>query len=147
MSPLNIYLKQFYIFFQEAAKFFISTENLEQEIEKALNMEVNYNFSIDLKGNRYIERPDYSTEKSPQEASDDSSPRLYSETGGDESQQEAEASWQHDNKVTEKWRYVKQPGIIYGKSEIFIIMWFNRLIAIQCKCCLTYIEHCNVCTF
>ena len=37
---------------------FIEPKDFDAEIEKALNMRVNYNFAIDLDGNRYIERPD-----------------------------------------------------------------------------------------
>ncbi len=47
---------------QEVATEFITLENLEEEIEKALNKRINYNFAIDLDGNRYVEQADYSTE-------------------------------------------------------------------------------------
>lgn len=47
--------------FQELSKNFITLDNLEMEIEKTLNTKVNYNFSIDLKGNKYLEMPDGST--------------------------------------------------------------------------------------
>ena len=37
------------------AKTFISEDNLEQELEKALDERHNYNFAIDLEGNQYLE--------------------------------------------------------------------------------------------
>ena len=48
---------------KEEAKNFITMETLEEEIEKALNTRVNYNFAIDLKGNKYVELPDGTVEK------------------------------------------------------------------------------------
>ena len=41
---------------------FIDRNNLELEIEKALNKTVNYNFAIDLEGSRYVEKSDKSAE-------------------------------------------------------------------------------------
>ena len=41
---------------------FVDVTNLEEEIEKSLNLRVNHNFAIDIEGNRYIELPDGSTE-------------------------------------------------------------------------------------
>ena len=40
------------------AKSFIKPENLDEAIEQALNSRVNYNFAIDLSGNRHIELSD-----------------------------------------------------------------------------------------
>ena len=51
-----------YCYFQEASLQFITAENLELEIEKALNKTVNYNFAIDLQGNRHVEKSDKSAE-------------------------------------------------------------------------------------
>ncbi len=82
----------FKFYFQEAAKFFIPEEKMEEEIEKALDVTFNYNFAMDLEGNRHIERPDFSTKKSTAENSDDFAPRLYGEVGGDQNRSEAEAS-------------------------------------------------------
>ncbi len=79
---------------------------MEEEIEKALDVTFNYNFAMDLEGNRHIERPDFSTKKSTSENSDDFAPRLYGETGGDQNRNEAEASWQENNEKTEKWLYL-----------------------------------------
>ena len=47
---------------QELAKTFIDVGRLEEEIEKALNVRINYNFAIDLEGNKYIEMSDGSIE-------------------------------------------------------------------------------------
>ena len=43
---------------QEMSKNFITLENLDMEVEKALNMKSNYNYSIDLKGKKYLEMAD-----------------------------------------------------------------------------------------
>ena len=50
------------IVFQELSKGFIDPERLEEEIEKALNIRINYNFAVDLEGNRYMEMADGSIE-------------------------------------------------------------------------------------
>lgn len=47
----------------ENSAHFIQMSSLEMEIEKALNQRFNYNFCIDLDGNRYVEQPDGTTSK------------------------------------------------------------------------------------
>lgn len=47
---------------KELAKTFIDVDRLDEEIEKALNVRINYNFAIDLEGNKYIEMSDGSIE-------------------------------------------------------------------------------------
>ena len=53
--------------FQLDARNFITEDTLEEEIEKALNSRVNYNYAIDLSGNKYIELADTTLEKMPKE--------------------------------------------------------------------------------
>jgi len=45
----------------ELVKEFFDMDNLDVEIEKVLNRRVNYNFAIDLEGNRHLEQADGST--------------------------------------------------------------------------------------
>jgi len=45
----------------ELVKEFFDMDNLDLEIEKVLNRRVNYNFAIDLEGNRHIEQADGTT--------------------------------------------------------------------------------------
>lgn len=42
--------------FQERSKTFITAENIDEAIERALANPVDYNFAIDVEGNRYVGR-------------------------------------------------------------------------------------------
>lgn len=51
---------------QEESKHFIDVENIEGEIEKALDCKVKFNFAIDLEGNKYFKLPDEPTDETEQ---------------------------------------------------------------------------------
>lgn len=65
-----VIFKSKYKIFQERSKTFITAENIDEAIERALANHVDYNFAIDTEGNRYIGRSARPGKTPPQQVSE-----------------------------------------------------------------------------